>query len=170
MDVLTGRCTCHVALPVSGSSLSRVRHFKVGQISTYTFIIVRRPDGKVVNFHRMLQVWPWTKKRPDQTWRNYKTCSSAPQARARNRKERQRSSALPLRTWISILTSCGNQLGSWIRTRCRPCTAHALASPRSSLTILSLPSGCLRHHLPVPSSGLTRRTLTLYMPMQCCSL
>ena len=159
-----------MALPVCGSPLSRVRHFKVGQIWMYTFIIIWQSDGKVVNFHRMLQVWPWTNKRPDRTWRNYKTYWSAPQARARNRKERQRSSALPSITWISILTSCSNQLGSWIGTRCRPCTAHALASPHSSSTLLSLPSGCLRHHLPVLSSRLTRRTLTLYTPMWCCSL
>ena len=31
---------CWVALPVCGSPLSRACHFKVGQIWTYTFIIV----------------------------------------------------------------------------------------------------------------------------------
>ena len=159
-----------VALPVCGSPLSRVHHFKVGRIWTYMFIIVWQSERKVVNFHRMLQVWPWMNKWPDWMWRNYKTYWSTPQARARNRKERQRSSTLPLRTWTSILTSCGNELGSWIGTRCRPCTAHALASPHSSSTILSLPSGRLRFHLPVLSGGLTRKTPTLYTPMQCCSL
>ena len=73
MVVLTGRCTCCVALPVHGSPLSRAYHFKVGQIWMYTFILVLQSDGKVVNFHCMLQVWPWTKKWPDRTWRNYKT-------------------------------------------------------------------------------------------------
>ena len=70
MVVLAGRGTCHAALPVHGSPLSRACHFKVGQIWMYMFIIVQQRDRKVVNFHRILQVWPWTKKRPDQTWRN----------------------------------------------------------------------------------------------------
>ena len=136
----------------------------------YTFIIVWWSDRKVVNFLRILQVWPWTKKWPDWTWRNYETYKRAPQARARNRKEKQRSITLPSRIWISILTSCGNQLGSWIGTRCRPCTAHALVSLCSSSTILSLPSSHLWRHLPVLSGGPTQRTPTLYMPMRCCSL
>ena len=62
-----------VALPVCGSPSSRARHFKVGQIWMYTFIIVQWPDGKVVNFYRVLQVWPWMKKQPDWMWRNYET-------------------------------------------------------------------------------------------------
>ena len=120
---LTGWSACHVALPVCGSPLSRAHHFKVGQIWTYTFIIVRQCDRKVVNFNRILQAWPWMKKQPDWMWRNYGTYWRVPQAKARNRKEKQRSNTLPSRTWISILKSCSNQLGSWIGTRCRPCTA-----------------------------------------------
>ena len=57
-----------------------------------------------------------------------------------------------------------------VQALCRPCTVHTLASPCSSSTILSLPSGHLWHHLPVLSGGPTRRTPTLYTPMQCCSL
>ena len=73
MVVLTSQGMCCVALPVCGSPLSRVRHFKVGQIWTYTLIIVWQSDRKVVNFHCILQVWPWMNKQPDWTRRNYKT-------------------------------------------------------------------------------------------------
>ena len=64
-------------------------------------------------------------------------------------REDTRSSALPSRTWNSILMSCGNRLGSWIGIRCRPCIAFALASPHSSSMTPSLLSG--RPRLPFSS-------------------
>ena len=81
-------------------------------------------------------------------WKNYENYWTAQLAKARNRKRRQRSSALPSRTWNSILTSCGNRLGSWIGIRCRPCIAFALASPHLSSMTPSLLSVNQRCPLP----------------------
>ena len=90
--------------------------------------------------------------------KNYENYWTTPQAKARNIKRRQRSSALPSRTWNSILTSCGNQLGNWIGIRYRPCTAFTLASPHSSSITPSLLSGHPWHPLPALGDGLIQKT------------
>ena len=154
---------CCAALPVRGSPLSRARHFKVGRIWTYTFIIVQWPDGKVVHFLPYVAGMAMDEQvaRSDvEKLQDLLEHSVGKSKKQKGKTEEQHITFENLDQYPYVMWQSAWEL-DWDKVQALYCPC--IGTPHSSSTILSLLSGHLRHPLPALSGGLTRRTQdTLY--------